>query len=86
MIPIVKEMIDAANQSVADLRERITDAKYAGFDPEMKFELISFKLDGEAYLGKLAGRNKDLCLDFGMDHDKAIAVRVFLDGDANKIN
>lgn len=85
MIPLVKEMLDAANQSVADLRARITEVKLCDLNIETGFNFIQFNLDGIPYMGRLAGRNKNLCVGFGEEQDKAIALRVFIDKNAWEI-
>ena len=67
------------------MRDRITNVKLAPYDGS-PLERINFQLDGEPYVGTLKGRNRDLMLGFGEEQDKVIALRVFLDGDSQKIN
>ena len=67
------------------MRNRISNVKLALYDGS-PLERINFQLDGEPYVGTLKGRNRDLMLGFGEEQDKAIALRVFLDGDSQKIN
>lgn len=82
--PLVLAMVGAAFKSVDDLRAKITNVKFARFQDNC--EIIQFELNGQTFEGPLRGRNKALCLGFGADKDKAIALRVLLDGDANKID
>lgn len=77
-IPIVSEMIETANQSVENLRNRISNVRYG--PPNNNKNWIFFDLDGKPKSGILQGRNRDLILGFGEDADKAIACRVLLDG------
>ncbi len=79
--PIVREMVGAATASAAALRERVTDVRYAPTDGATNN--ITFKFDGKPMIGELRGRNADAVLR-GKDAegDRALAVRVLLDGDA----
>ncbi len=92
--PIVSSMIDAAQKSVDNLKSAITNVKPAGISDDEKYILISFEIipnDGlkfhtaGKYIGELRGRNRDLCVGFGEEGDKAIAARVLIDGHARKI-
>jgi hypothetical protein len=83
-IPLVCEMAQVAFDSAKNLREEISNVKHSGFSSGFEHELISFDFQGQRYLGKLVGRNRDLCLGFSPEQDKGIAARVLLDGDARE--
>ena len=68
----------------SELRSRFTDIKLAQFETGQAFERITFKFDGVPYSGELRGRNQDLCVGVNQEADRAIALRVFLDGDAQQ--
>lgn len=85
--PLISELCATIHTSIDELKAQITEVQDAGiqFDPadrEGGFSLISFRLDGKAYIGQLKGRNRKLILGFGLDADLAIACRALLDGDA----
>ncbi len=82
-IPIVAEMIQTAQNSIEDLKNRITNIRYGKPDTSKEpwENVIYFNLDGEPKKGVLRGRNKNLILGFGLEPDKAIACRVLIDGD-----
>lgn len=82
-IPIVAEMLQAAQNSIEELKNRITNVKYGkpSNSKQPWANVICFDLDGIPQKGVLRGRNKDLLLGFGVEGDKAIACRVLLDGD-----
>jgi hypothetical protein len=82
MSTLLALLLGAADESAAQLRERITEVSHAGLDDEMTLQKIAFKLDGVAYVGVLRGRNADLCMGFGSENDRGIAARVLIDGDA----
>lgn len=67
--------------SLVTLRSQISGVKYAPIG-EQGEDRITFTLRGQTYVGTLRGRNRDLCLGFGDEADRAIAVRVLLDCDA----
>jgi len=74
-------MIGAGYQSGRELAARISDVRalpYVSGD-----EPLSFKLDGMPYVGVLRGRNRCLCLGFGEESDRGVALRVLVDGDAS---
>ena len=83
--PIVTAMFETACASVSDLRGRISQVRSIPYAPGMTHEAISFKLDSDRYQGVLKGRNYDLMLGHGKESDKAVAIRVLLDGDAVKL-
>ena len=82
-IPIVSEMIQTAQNSIENLKNRITNIRYGKPDTSKEpwQNVIHFNLDGEPKTGILRGRNKNLLLGFGIEGDKAIACRVLIDGD-----
>lgn len=89
-IPLVSEMLEGARQSCEDLRASIVNVKFAGFSADYSCQLVSFEIvegthKGGKFIGKLRGRNADLCLGFGEEQDKGIAARVLIDGDAKRI-
>lgn len=71
-------MRDIFDSALQELRSRISDVEYTT-------EGISFLLNNVKYCGILKGRNKDLVLGLSPEADQAIALRVLLDGDANKM-
>lgn len=88
--PIVLEMLNSLLLSVDELKEQITNVCDAGLelddsDAEGGFSLISFNIGKKKFIGKLVGRNRELIIGMGEAFDKAIACRVFLDGDAKEI-
>ena len=80
---LIQAVFTTVQESVASLRGRISNVKPAPFDGQT--EKIYFSLDKDEYIGELKGRNKFVLIGFGDSQDKAIACRVFLDGDAKKI-
>jgi hypothetical protein len=72
---LATELIDAGRYACAELRSRISEVRCAG-------DGIEFRFNGTPMKGTLRGRNRDLCLGFGAEQDKSIALRVMLDGDA----
>ena len=85
-LPIVAEMLNAAFRSVDNLKDQIDNVKYGLFDlAEPNRNPIEFTLRGVKYIGQLKGRNRDYCLGFGVEQDKAIVCRVLLDGHAEPI-
>jgi len=89
-IPLVPEMLAAALNSSDALRARISNVRLGLYPTTGGDEPIAFALDGVPHVGALRGRNRCLCLGFGEEADRAVAVRVFIDGDAqvlaNKVN
>jgi len=81
---IISTMDAAMGESVRELRNGISNVKSALYETG-KGNVISFVLNGQTYEGVLKGRNVDLCLGHGEIFDKAIAARVFLDGDAYEV-
>ena len=75
--------LDQVQQSVAELRSRLGDVRLGPI--EASTEIITFTLDGRPYRGRLRGRNRDLGLGADSEADKAIALRVLLDGDAEEV-
>ena len=82
-VPLLAAMVAAANDSVEDLRGRISDVKLGPIVDNR--QTILFNLDGSPYQGVLRGRNVNLCMGFGEEQDRAIAVRVFVDDDAQPV-
>ena len=83
-------LIDAAQVSAEDLRNRVSNVRDAPIDTaiEKNCECIYFDFNGKTYLGELRGRNRDLCIDTRnpeAEANKAIAVRVLLDRNASLI-
>lgn len=82
MPPIVSEMIKTAGKSVDELKDRISNVRFAPYEEGQKNNRILFDLDGQTHVGELRGRNRDLVIGSGEAQDKAIAARALLDGDA----
>ncbi len=59
----------------------ISDVRYAPLSATDE-NAILFTVKGKPHRGVLRGRNGDLCLGAGEAQDKAIALRVYLNGDA----
>jgi len=70
------------------LWQEISNVKLAKFieGGEHLYEMIQFEFRGGKYLGLLKGRNRDLLLGFGEEKDKAIALRVLLDGNVQQLS
>lgn len=83
--PIAAEMFAAARSSVYATRRKISKVRIAPYAGKPTVEQIIFEFDGKTLLGTLRGRNRDLCIGFGEEQDKAIALRVLLDGDVVEI-
>lgn len=75
---MLTDFINAANESMQELREEIHEVQYYG-------DGIRFIFRGMPFQGVLKGRNTDLILGVGKDQDRAIALRVLLDGHATQI-
>jgi len=73
----------SVQQSVDELHSRLAEVRWAPI--EAGADMISFTLDGRPYRGRLIGRNRDLVLGAGGEADKAIALRVLLDGAAEEV-
>lgn len=71
---IVRVMESVFAAAFAEIRARITGVRPWGPDG------VAFELDGVTRRGRLTGRNRDLVLGVGEAQDKAIALRVLLDG------
>ena len=87
---LIGMLIDAGQASAAQLRDHVSNVREAPLDlaTEKKCECIYFDFDGETHLGELRGRNRDLCIDVrnpDAETNRAIAVRVLLDGNATKV-
>lgn len=81
--PIVSSLLQAAQDSAADARKKISNVKYAPYSAGDKYTKIQFDFSGVSYVGELKGRNVDLMLSLdGGDADKSVALRCVLDGDA----
>ena len=85
MMNIVGEMAIAAQQSMAQIRSRISEVTQLPIEEGDTEEKFTFRLDGDLYLAFQRGRNRDVCLGFHAEADKGIALRCLLDGDANII-
>ena len=81
VVPIVPELSAALVAAAERLRMRISNVRLRSHE-EARGEVIGFDFDGTPYVGLLCGRNKNLCVGFGQESDRAIAVRVLIDGDA----
>jgi hypothetical protein len=81
-LPIIQDMMNAARESVKDIKDNIANVRFAPYEKGQKNESILFELDGVTHRGELRGRNKDLVIGSGIEQDKGIAARVWLDGDA----
>lgn len=84
-IPLVGALIEAAEESATALGDRVSNVRYAPLDANATVESILFDFDGIAHRGEMRGRNRDLVIGYKPDADRAIAVRVMLDGDATKL-
>lgn len=87
---LIGMLIDAGQASAAELRDRISNVRFAPSEiaVQKKCECIHFDFDGATYLGELRGRNRDLCITPGdgeLPANRAIAGRVLMDGHATKI-
>jgi hypothetical protein len=83
MKTLVGELNNTVLDSVAQMRGRISNVRYGKVENDQNVILFSF--DGIPHKGILRGRNNDLVLGFGAEQDKAIALRVFLDGNSEKL-
>lgn len=77
---LVSLLIETAQQSAENLKSEISDVKLAPYVSGQTCEKIQFTFRGERYVGELKGRNRDLLIGFGTEQDKAIALRVIIDG------
>ena len=77
--PLIGAMLDAAAESTAQLRARISNVRW---DHRGLRDGIAFDLDGATYHADLRGRNRDVLIGYGAEHDASIALRCLLDGDA----
>ena len=82
MSKLIAEMISAGYAAVDDLRERISGVRYGSCSDGKNRILFTFY--GEPYVGILRGRNADWVLTGGAQ-DRALALRTFLDGDAELV-
>lgn len=87
---MVTMLLTAAAESMEGLRDRISNVHDAPLAMvwERRYECFYFDVDGQTYLGELRGRNRDLCInpnDRDSQANKAIALRVLLDRDANPV-
>lgn len=72
---LVVELISTARQSMAELRQRITNVRYGREEGNE----ILFDFDGQPRAAMMVGRNADLVLGLSPEADAAIALRCFLD-------
>jgi hypothetical protein len=81
---ISKAMIAAVYKSADDIRDKISSVKFGEIVDGV--ETIKFSLNGEDYVAKMRGRNRDFVL-IGKDSesDRSYALRALLDGDAIKL-
>ena len=77
--PLASAMLNAAAESTAQLRARISNVRW---DQRGAVDGIAFDLDGATYHADLRGRNRDVLIGYGAEHDASIALRCLLDGDA----
>jgi hypothetical protein len=82
---MVGEMAQAARDSMAQIRSRISEVTQRPIEEGDTEETFTFRLDGSLYLAFQRGRNRDVCLGFHVEADKGIALRCLLDGDAEII-
>jgi len=83
MSPLVKAMLAAGNQSLAEFRRDIRNVKWSDVDGEFDF---TFTLRDVPYGGVMRGRNADLVVTGNLAYDVTIALRVLLDGDAKPLS
>jgi hypothetical protein len=83
--PIVGALLTAARDSANALGARVANVKYT-ITTSDAVESIQFDFDGKLHIGELRGRNRNLVVGFGDDADKAIAIRVLLDGHAKQVS
>lgn len=81
--PLIPAMFQTLSDSVEELKAKISNVRHGGI--ESNKEVILFELEKISYKGILTGRNRDLCVGFGAEQDKAIAARVFLDNCSEKL-
>ena len=81
---ISKAMIAAGYKSADDIRDKISSVKFGEIVDGVA--TIKFSLNGEDYVAKMRGRNRDFVL-IGKDSesDRSYALRALLDGDAIKL-
>jgi hypothetical protein len=84
-IPLAPEMLAAGIEAGERLRARISNVRLGLYPTTGGDEPITFDLDGVPHVGALRGRNRSLCVGINADADRAIAVRVLLDGDAQRL-
>lgn len=82
-MPIAPDMLAAGIEAADALRSRISNVRLGQYVGH-RDEPITFDLDGVPHVGALRGRNRNLCVGLNEEADRAIAVRVLLDGDAEK--
>jgi hypothetical protein len=83
MAPIIVEMIGVVYKSIDDLKSRLTDIHWGPI--ENNIDVIYFNLDGQKKAGYLRGRNRNLMIGLNEEADKAIVVRIILDGDMKDV-
>lgn len=81
--PLIAAAIEATRESLAQMRARVGDVKYGPIADGV--ETVLFTFDGKPMQGWMRGRNRDLCIGFGTEQDRAICVRIILDGDAQPV-
>lgn len=87
---LIGMLIDTALSAAAELRDQISNVRYAPIDIaiEKKCECIYFDFSGTTYVGELRGRNRDICIDVSnpaSEVNRALAVRVLLDRESTKL-
>lgn len=81
--PIIPALLETAQDSVDEMRAKVSNVKFAPYTHADKYTKFSFDFSGVSYVGELKGRNVDLCLALdGGAGDKSVALRCLLDGDA----
>lgn len=77
--PITGMMIDAAAESMAQLRARVANVRW---DHRGLVDGIAFEFDGVTHHADLRGRNRDAMIGYGAEQDASIAICSIIDGDA----
>jgi hypothetical protein len=85
-LELVRQLIDTAHASLDEIRARVSNVRNAPIDIHADSDSILFDFDGKPWVGYFRGRNLMLLVGFGEDRDKAIAIRIMLDGDARPIS
>mgnify|MGYP000845510605 CR=1 FL=1 len=76
-------MMDTLIESIQEIKAGITDV--VSGDLEDDVDTVLFKYQGRPYKGYLKGRNAEVVVGVSPEADKAIALRVWIDGHASPI-